>query len=201
MEENTSKQQGQLKAVILLLIGFIAGFATHAFSVSGEPAIPSDSDNAKEELTNKGTSANEEGTTSSETSEIPQVKSEASKNKEGDVSLKTTPNTLLNEGYSFSVTDQSAGGVVYVSHLVFAKEAWVTVREDNNGQLGNVLGAHWYPAGEQSGAIELLRNTQPGKSYFVVVYVDNGDKKFDYKKDALLVNESGDATASVFRAY
>lgn len=200
MEENTSKQQGTLKAVILLLIGFIAGFATHAFSISGEPAIPSDSDNAKEELT-EGEMINEEGTTSNEISEIPQVKSEVSKNGEGAVSLKTTPNTLLNEGYSFSVADQSAGGIVYVSHLVFAKEAWVTVREDNNGQLGNVLGAHWYPAGEQNGAVELLRNTEAGKTYYVVIYVDNGDKKFDYKKDALLVNESGDATASIFRAY
>jgi len=200
MEENSDKN-GQLKAVILLLIGFIAGFATYAFSISGESTVSSDSDNTEEELVKEGELSNEEIATSSEISEIFQKENEISEKEETDIYLKTTPNTLLNEGYSFSVTDQSAGGVVYVSHLVFAKDAWVAVREDDNGQLGNVLGAHWYPAGEHSGAIELLRNTQPEKKYYVVIYVDNGDKKFDFKKDALLVNESGDATASIFRAY
>ena len=41
MEDNNSKR-GQLKAIVLLLIGFIIGFATHAFTVSKEGVILND---------------------------------------------------------------------------------------------------------------------------------------------------------------
>ena len=203
MEENNSRK-GQLKTIVLLLIGFIVGFAMHAFTSSEETVVSDDLKDAKEGLIDEGVLTDENSDVSDETSsseEDKEVIEVIQEDEDGSTVFNATPNNSSNGGYSFSVADQSAGGVVYVSQLVFTEESWIAVREDNNGELGNVLGAHRYSAGKHNGSIELLRNTEPGKTYYVVIYVDDGDKKFDHKKDVLLVDNLGDVTAAIFRAY
>ena len=200
MEENNSKR-GQLKTIVLLLIGFIIGFAMHAFTSSEEAVVSDDIKEAKEELTDEKTVTDENGEVLGDTASTSEENKEVDQVEDDKATFNATPNNSSNGGYSFSVADQSAGGVVYVSQLVFAEESWIAVREDNNGELGNILGAHRYPVGKQDGVIELLRNTEAGKTYYVVIYVDDGDKKFDHKKDVLLTDNLGDVTATIFRAY
>ena len=206
MEENNSKR-GQLKTIVLLLIGFIIGFATHAFTVSEESVMPNDKNDTKgEELvdTDPEIDENDDKEKISPTDEL--IDDTATDNKENDdetekTSFDATPNNSSNGEYLFSVVDQSAGGVVYVSSFTFPKESWIAVREDNDGVMGNILGAHRYPIGEHTGAVELLRNTQAGQTYYVVIYIDDGDKDFDHKKDTLLIDNEGNATAAIFRTY
>ena len=211
MEENNSKR-GQLKVIVLLLIGFIIGFATHAFTVSEESVMPNDkNDTNKEELidtddTDSNVDKNNDKekilpTDESTDDTVTNDKEEENDDKTEKTSLDATPNNSSNGEYLFSVVDQSAGGVVYVSSFTFPKESWIAVREDNDGVMGNILGAHRYPIGEHTGAVELLRNTQAGQTYYVVIYIDDGDKDFDHKKDTLLIDNEGNATAAIFRTY
>ncbi len=205
MEENNSKR-GQLKAIVLLLIGFIIGFATHAFTVSEESVIPDDQNNTSEETVDTGSKSDENDdkvspTDGSTDDTVTNDKEEENEDNTAKTSFDATPNNSSYDGYSFSVVDQSAGGVVYVSSLTFPKESWIAVREDNDGVMGNILGARRYPTGEHTGAIELLRDTQAGQTYYVVIYIDDGDKDFDHKKETLLINSEGNATAAIFRTY
>lgn len=201
MEENTSKR-GQLKAIVLLLIGFIIGFATHAFTISKESVISGDENSANEELIDVESGSDDAGDAGDASDGISAVGDDSKGSDEpAKTQLDAIPNNSSNGGCSFSVIDQSAGGVVYISQLVFVEESWIAIREDNNGDLGNILGARRYPAGTHTGAVELLRNTESGQTYYAVVYIDDGDKIFNHKKDVLLTDEAGSATAAIFRTY
>ena len=206
MEENNSKR-GQLKTIVLLLIGFIIGFATHAFTVSEESVMPNDkNDTNEEELVDTDSKLEEEDDKQKVLPPDESTDDTATDDKEEDdntaeTSFDATPNNSSNGEYLFSVVDQSAGGVVYVSSLTFPKESWIAVREDNDGVMGNILGAYRYPIGEHTGAVELLRNTEPRQTYYAVIYIDDGDKKFDHKKDIPLVDSEGNTTAAIFRTY
>ena len=206
MEENNSKR-GQLKTIVLLLIGFIIGFATHAFTVSEESVVLNDENNTnEEELVDTDSKLKEEDDKQKVLLPDELTDDTTTDDKEKDdntakTSFDATPNNSSNGEYLFSVADQSAGGVVYISNLTFPKESWIAVREDNNGAMGNILGARRYPIGEHTGAIELLRNTEPGQTYYAVIYIDDGDKKFDHKKDISLVDSDGNITATIFRTY
>jgi hypothetical protein len=188
MEETNSKQS-HLKAVVLLLIGFIIGFAAHAFTVTKEEV----GETAKEGLAAEETSQ-PEGSTVSDV----ETKTVANTSSMSDDVLATA-NTVTSAEYTMSVADQSAGNVVIVSKTIFKKATWVAVREDVNGKMGNILGAYLFPEGTQSGSVELLRPTEEGSSYYVVAYLDDGDKEFDYKKDTLLTNTDNKAVAAQFK--
>lgn len=205
MEENNRKR-GQLKVIVLLLIGFIIGFAAHAFTVSKESVVLEDEKNTNEEelIDTDLESDKKEGQDvlpTDETIDGTEVENKGESEEAPKISLDATPNNSSNGEYLFSVVDQSAGGVVYISSLTFPKESWIAVREDNNGELGNILGAQRYPAGTQTGVVTLLRNTNAGQTYYAVIYLDDGDGEFDHKKDTLLVDSEGDAPAAIFRTY
>ena len=95
--------------------------------------------------------------------------------------------------------DQPAGSSAQVSVVVLAEAGWVAIQEDVNGELGNVLGAAWFPAGTASGSVELLRDTVPGNVYHVVLYHDNGNKEFELGVDEKLVDASGISLMDTFR--
>ncbi len=186
MEEKNSKRE-RMKIIVLLLIGFIIGFATHAFTSVNEVTDNEITDISAEEILGTSTEPVADG------------------EEEVEILLGTPVDATINngsvDGYSLSVIDQSSGNVVHVSQAVLAQEAWVAIREDMNGGLGNILGAHWYPTGTHTGSVELLRGTGSGSTYYAVVYVDDGDKIFDHKKDVLLTDKKGQIFATKFRTY
>ena len=52
----------------------------------------------------------------------------------------------------------------------------------------NALGAQRFDAGTYAEAhVDLLRNTEPGKTYFVILYNESGDGEFDLKEDTPLL--------------
>lgn len=98
------------------------------------------------------------------------------------------------------VRDQKAGLVVDVDIVTLENMGWIVVHEDNNGLLGNALGAQLFLAGVNSGRVELLRGMEAGKTYHAVVRQDDGDRAFDLQKDSLLSDGRGDPVQVSFKA-
>lgn len=94
--------------------------------------------------------------------------------------------TAASDGEAVAAADQTAGNTVTLSSLALTRASWVAVRDDKS-----ILGAAWFPSSATAGTIKLQRATVAGTTYRVVIYVDDGDKKFDYKKDQLITADGG----------
>lgn len=98
------------------------------------------------------------------------------------------------------VIDQPAGRAVVVKRLDVAATSWIAVRDYADDKIGNVLGAVRREKGTaQNAVIDLLRATEPGKKYVVVIFTDNGDGEFSTKTDTPL-KDSTDTVKAVFTA-
>jgi hypothetical protein len=83
-----------------------------------------------------------------------------------------------------SVSEQPFGDSVVISDLNLAETVWVTIYEDIDGELGNILGAGIFNAGSyKNEKIELLRNTEGDSKYYIKLLKDDGDRVFDQSKD------------------
>ncbi len=97
-----------------------------------------------------------------------------------------------------AVADQAAGKTALVSKVTLSNAGWVVVREDTGNGMGSILGAQWLPAGTADAVVvDLLRGTEANKNYFVALYNDNGDKKFDKVSD-LPIAVGGKVVSAVF---
>jgi hypothetical protein len=99
--------------------------------------------------------------------------------------------TATSDGEAFTVADQAAGKSVALSNLSLTRASWIAIRDDRS-----ILGAAWFPASATEGTVTLQRATESGKSYRAVIYVDDGDKKFDFKTDKLITTNDGPVGAS-----
>lgn len=180
-ETNNSKTQSAVVAalVIGLLVGFFIGRSWGEKSEVGDKAKMENVENASSTEKVEGTTAVKE-----EVKEAPKQEMLSSGNTTGEV----------------SVADQVAGMTVQVSKVTLSDASWVVVREDTGNGMGNILGALWLPAGtKENASVELLRATEPNKNYFVALYTDNGDKKFDKMVD-LPMAVDGKVVSGVFSA-
>ncbi len=83
-----------------------------------------------------------------------------------------------------TTSDQDPGMYVLVGSFALAKDGWVVVHEDSLGSPGNILGARRFAAGTyENGLVELLRATEPNKTYYAMLHRDDGDRLFDHSKD------------------
>ena len=114
--------------------------------------------------------------------------------------LDTAAPLVLLGSNAIAVNNQPAGSSVLVQMAVFAEPGWVAIHEERDGGLGNTLGAGWFPAGQNSGTIELLRGTVPGGTYYAVLHKDDGDRQYNYKIDAPLTDPEGNALMMKFVA-
>ncbi|PIR82220.1 hypothetical protein COU20_03625 [Candidatus Kaiserbacteria bacterium CG10_big_fil_rev_8_21_14_0_10_59_10] len=131
---------------------------------------------------------------------IPQASGDipdTSEEQDLDGEQQGTSGGAQHSGYSIAVSDQLAGRSVTVQSVTLTETGWIAVRERAvEGRPGNVLGAARRDAGVyEEVSVTLLRATEAGGSYEVVVYRDDGDRVFDMKKDTPLED-----TAKVFRA-
>ncbi len=110
------------------------------------------------------------------------TKSTSSANSALGVDASSTPS--LASGLNLTIASpQVAGNSVAVAKAVVSVPTWIVVYENNSGKPGNALGAALFFPESQSGTVELLRGTTPGKSYLVAEQVDNGDRRFSLKDD------------------
>lgn len=99
-------------------------------------------------------------------------------------------NNAANSSTVTVTNGQTAGKSVYVKNVSLSDNAWVVVREDAAGEMGNILGAQWLPKGTASETtVDLLRGTVSGKKYYVVLYNDNGDRIFGTSSDLPMKNK------------
>jgi hypothetical protein len=112
-------------------------------------------------------------------------------------SAQMTQATTAGSGESVEVYDQAAGKKVAVQSLTLNQPSWVAVRDAS----GRILGAGWFPAGTQKNvSVSLLRATAAGQRYQVLLYADDGDRKFDLHKDTLLTEADGSVAGTTFTA-
>lgn len=81
---------------------------------------------------------------------------------------------------SLAVSDQAAGTQVYVTSAKLSQVSWIAVHDSKDWVLG---AARFEPGTHTNALVPLLRGTEKGQKYQVVIYVDDGDKLFDFKKD------------------
>ncbi len=104
----------------------------------------------------------------------------------------------------FVVEDQPAGSSVTVKELDLTDQRWLVVREDRQGELGNILGARLFRSDQRSGEVELQRGTEPDRRYYVILYqvaereAQEG-RTFDRNYDSPLVKSDGELMADEFR--
>lgn len=79
-----------------------------------------------------------------------------------------------------AVDDQRAGSEVVVKSVTVPPPGvWVAVREVREEELGNVLGAARVGSERTDVTIPLLRATEPGRNYAVMLYRDDNNGTFD----------------------
>lgn len=99
------------------------------------------------------------------------------------------------------VTDQPAGNSIFLNQVTLSASGWVAVHEiAYDGSLGPILGAARFDTGTWEGNVVLLRSTVPKMQYRAVVYHDDGDKEFDFKRDDIVMRDAMPVMTS-FRTY
>ncbi len=98
------------------------------------------------------------------------------------------------------MSDQYPGNVVYLSSAQFANPGWVVIQADNAGTPGKILGQTYFASGINPGKITLSSPMIDGKTYYAVMYSDNGDAKFSITTDKPLMDASGNVIMKVFHA-
>lgn len=103
-----------------------------------------------------------------------------------------------------SVVDQTSGTSVLVDSVTVPPPGvWVAVEEfSSDGMLGNVLGATRVRAPSRDVIVELLRGTEPDRTYVIVFYRDNGDDAFSTDVDSVYVDfDTGERVEAPFRTF
>lgn len=86
-------------------------------------------------------------------------------------------------GETLTILDQPASKTVLASSMKITATSWVAVRDV---KTQHILGARRFEPGTTSGFVELLKSTVAEQQYEGVIYVDDGDKTFDFHKDSLV---------------
>lgn len=119
-----------------------------------------------------------------------------------DNTLNTAPTTDNQRIFSqrIVVTDQFPGNIVYVSSAELADPGFVAIYSDNAGQPGALLGSQYFDKGINPGKITLSQSTLDGKTYYAVLFKDNGDKTFNPASDTVVKDVQGREIVKPFKA-
>ena len=98
------------------------------------------------------------------------------------------------------VEDQLEGDRILIKEIALLASSWAVVHEDAGGVPGNALGAQRFDKGIHSGTIDLLRMTNVDQNYYVLLYLDNGDREFDLDVDTLITDTDGSPLGDTFQA-
>ena len=115
-----------------------------------------------------------------------------------------TPEGVVNSAQILSerivVTDQFPGNIVYVSSVELGEPGFVAIYDDSNGAPGKLLGSTYFEKGITPGNIMLTSPTIDGKTYYAVLYRDNGDKTFNPTTDLIAKDAQGTNIIKSFKA-
>jgi hypothetical protein len=101
----------------------------------------------------------------------------------GSINTGTVPEVMVPitvAGNAIDVSNQAHGDSVVVASASLSKMGWIAVLDSRDW----ILGAGRFPGGTHTNVhIPLIRATESGQPYKAVIYLDDGDGKFDHKKD------------------
>lgn len=109
----------------------------------------------------------------------------------------TTSTMEVGDG-SVTVNDQSASDVVTLEGVTYPMtDGWIGVTEYSNDRVGTLLGVARFSEGEGlvPENIQLLRSTEPGKTYAVVFYGPSANNEF-----SVATNERVEGVFATFTA-
>lgn len=192
MEEKEKNQKTVVAFIAGLLIG---GLLVWVFSIAPEKKEAGLKMGTTTEDTSSDTNSQiENGTTPNTTP----VTSANPTNTQGTV--------IASADGSITVDDQPAGMVITLGEIKMpVASGWIAVHEVNaDGSLGRVLGASRYTEadGLKPTTVESVsRPTKAGQTYRVVIYSENGDKKFSIAGgDKLVTKPDGSPIEDSFTA-
>jgi len=109
--------------------------------------------------------------------------------------IRETPETA-----KIQVSEQAAGHSVTVNSAILDVNGWIVVHEEKDGFVSNALGASRADQGVHTNiTVPLLRGTEPGNRYWIVLYSDNGDREFSLTDDFPLKDTAGAPLISSFQ--
>ncbi len=171
------KQEGQ-KTVVSFIVGLlIGGLLVWAFSGPSADAPEDKKEGDKKEVTEDKKTNDKESTKEVNLEE----------NKANDEVKKEEVKASLPVGDGKVVVNSQAPSTkIKLDSATFpVKEGWIGVRDYQDGKLGGILGVVRFS--EEQGLVPteiiLQRPTVAGKEYAVVVYEENGDRKFNVADD------------------
>jgi len=171
------KQEGQ-KTVVSFIVGLlIGGLLVWAFSGPSADAPEDKKEGDKKEVTEDKKTNDKESTKEVNLEE----------NKANDEVKKEEVKASLPVGDGKVVVNSQAPStkIKLDSATYPVKEGWIGVRDYQDGKLGGILGVVRFS--EEQGLVPteiiLQRPTVAGKEYAVVVYEENGDRKFNVADD------------------
>ena len=172
------KQEGQ-KTVVSFIVGLlIGGLLVWAFSGPSADAPEDKKESDKKEVTEDKKEVDKEKTTS--TDEKIEVNSKGG--EEVKLSLPVGDGKVV-------VNSQAPSTRIKLDSATYpVKEGWIGVRDYQDGKLGGILGVVRFS--EEQGLVPteiiLQRSTVAGKEYAVMVFEENGDRKFNSAEDKQL---------------
>lgn len=180
MTEEQEKQESQKT-----LVAFVAGLLIGGLLVWVFGGTP---DTKKEDMQD-----DTQVKTSDETSNTSASEEATESAAEAEAEAETPAKPVMQTGDGeIVVSNQPAGLVVKLDSATFpTSDGWVGVRSFPNGQIGSILGVARYS--EEQGLIpdqiELLAPTSAGRTYAVVFFTEDGDRKFDPAYDVQMDTE------------
>jgi hypothetical protein len=174
------KQEGQ-KTVVSFIVGLlIGGLLVWAFSGPSADAPEEKKEGDKKEVTEDKKTNDKESTE--------EIKLE--ENKVNDEVKKEEVKASLPVGDGKVVVNSQAPStkIKLDSATYPVKEGWIGVRDYQGGNLGGILGVVRFS--EEQGLVPteiiLQRPTVAGKEYAVMIFEENGDRKFNSAEDKQL---------------
>lgn len=165
--------------IAALVIGLLVGFGVGR--VSARPTISNETEEQVEEIMVPTKE------------DLPGAEEEAAK--------ETRPVQITTDSNFIEVKDQAAGINVFITRVGLTHTGWVAIHEDRDGDLGNILGAKLFETGVSQGSVPLLRETATKKTYYAVLYADDGDHVFNFKKDPVLAETAGQPILFAFDTF
>ncbi len=173
------KQEGQ-KTVVSFIVGLlIGGLLVWAFSGPAADAPEAKKEDSKEQKADEKKDVKVEKT---------DVKSEGTKTEEVKTEAKVESKLSVGDGKIVVINQAPSKSIKLDSATYPVKEGWIGVRDYQEGNLGGILGVVRFS--EEQGLVPsdiiLQRSTEAGKEYAVMIFEENGDRKFNSAEDKQL---------------
>ncbi len=120
--------------------------------------------------------------------QVPNYQSNYSSNSASNANQQSNSPAPTAPSDSVAVSTQRAGNEVDIDQVKLSQPGFIEIHEVVDGKPGKIIGgSKLLPAGTRQDVIIKVAIVA-GKSYIAMLHVDDGDGKFDAKKDLPLMN-------------